>query len=572
MENTERTDVLVVGAGPTGLTLAYQLKRLGVDFRIIDKNPKPSTTSKAIGLQYRVSEVLSWMGLAEKFLARSATSQKVNMYAGGEHVLQLNLGGLDTGIGKDAFAPRMMMIPQSETEALLIEALEEQGGHVERGAAFLGFEQDDERVVSHIQRADGSAELIESRYLVSCEGAHSLVRKQAGISFAGETYPFAFVMADVELDWDRSRDEIYSWLHEEGTFSAGPLPGNKWRLFVEMGEGERIPEVTLELVQQLLAERTGDRRTRASNPTWLSEFRINSRMVDRFREDRVFLAGDAAHVHSPSGGQGITTGMQDAYNLSWKLAQVLNEGAPDELLDTYGEERLPVARSVLATTERNTGILFPRSRLGRIFRNAVLLPLLRSHKVQGRLVRKMSQLDMNYRGLGLSVHREAGGPFSRARSRTRVRAGDRTPDVVFRDAGTGGRISLFALLGYSRPVALIGQDQTTDEERVDRLTAALGRLGIESCLVTREGFRGEASGASCLVDVHGDFGRLYGAEGEFLYLIRPDGYVGLFQSPVDERVLRAYVAKLRPASVVADAFGAPARRWPTPTAGPWEVR
>jgi 2-polyprenyl-6-methoxyphenol hydroxylase-like FAD-dependent oxidoreductase len=551
---TTRTDVLVVGAGPTGLTLALQLRRLGVGFRLLDKNPKPSTTSKAIGLQYRVSEVLSWMGLADEFLAESATSQKVNMYATGGAddgpILQLNLGGLGIGGGKDAFVPRMMMIPQSETERLLIEALEERGGNVERGATFLGFEQNDERVVSRVRRADGREERIGSRYLVSCEGAHSVVRKQAGISFAGETYPFAFVMADVALDWDRNREEIYSWLHEDGTFSAGPLPGNRWRLFIEVGE--RVPEVTLDLVQKLLTERTGDRTARVKNPTWLSEFRINSRMVDRFREGRVFLAGDAAHVHSPSGGQGITTGMQDAYNLSWKLAQVIRENAPDALLDTYGEERLPIVREVLGTTERNTALLFPRSRAGKLLRNTILLPLLRREGVQRKLVRKMSQLDMNYRGSSLSAGE--GGLLSRPRGRKgRVRAGDRTPDVVFRDAETGEKIPLFALLRGSRPIALIGGEAS--RETAERTIHALDRLGIEGfSVLPRGGAAGSSYPGTCLEDVYGDFRRLYGARGGFLYLIRPDGYAGLVQERMDVAALRAYLNRLFSADRVDAAF------------------
>ena len=363
-------------------------------------------------------------------------------------------------------------------------------------------------------------------------------------------------MADVELDWGRTREEIYSWLHEKGTFSAGPLPSNKWRLFIEIGQGESVPEVTLELLQRLLAERTGDRTTRASNPTWLSEFRINSRMVDRFREGRVFLAGDAAHIHSPSGGQGITTGMQDAYNLSWKLAQVINEGAPDELLDTYGEERLPVARSVLETTERNTAILFPQSRLGKLVRNAVLLPLLRREWVQRRLVRKMSQLDMNYREASLSVDEDTDDLFSRLLERIRgrgVRAGDRTPDVVFRDERTGETTSLFALLRRSRPVVLIGGEGM--DEKARRPIAALDSLGIDCFLVMPQGTAGRSSrSAASLQDVYGDFRRLYGTPDEFLYLIRPDGYVGLSQRPVDEHALRLYLEKLFPADRVRDTF------------------
>ena len=411
MNRAKATDVLVVGAGPTGLAFAYHLRRLGVSFRIIEKNPEPSTTSKAIGLQYRVSEVLNWMGLFARFLARGVTGTGLNFYTSGEQILHLKLDRLDGMSGRGAFEPRSIVIPQSVTEALLIEALGERGVEVERSTSFVEFIQDSDRVVSRIRGADGGEELVESRYLVSCEGPHSVIRKQAGLSFAGKTYPVSYFMADVELDWVASRNDVHVWIHEDGMFSAIPLPGERrWRLFVESGKQvqEGATEVTLDLVRRLMAERTGDNVTRASNPTWLSEFRISCRMVDRFSNGRVFLAGDAAHIHSPTGGQGIATGVQDAYNLAWKLELVLRGAASDSLLDTYTEERLPIVRRVLKTTDQTVSVFLAHGRARQLFRDRIFLPLLRRRAVQKRLTRRLAQLDMNYRGASLSEHQETG--------------------------------------------------------------------------------------------------------------------------------------------------------------------
>lgn len=562
MNPTKTVDVLIVGAGPTGLTLAYQLRRLGVSFRIIDRNPEPSTTSKAIGLQYRVSEVLTWMGLFDRFLARGVMGTGVNFYASGEQILHLSLDRLHGMSGSGAFEPKSIVVPQSVTEALLIEALGERGVEVERGATFVEFTQDHERVVSRVRHDGGGEERVESRYLVSCEGPHSLIRKQSGLSFEGKTYPVSYFMADVELDWAVSRGDVHVWIHEDGMFSAIPMPGDRrWRLFVESGKNveEGATEVTLDLVRRLMAERTGDRVTRASNPTWLSEFRISCRMVDRFGSGRVFLAGDAAHIHSPTGGQGITTGVGDAYNLAWKLDMMLRGAASDSLLDTYTEERLPVVRSALKTTDQTASIFLAHSRTRRLLRDRIVLPLLRSRAMQKRLTRRMSQLDINYRGASLSVHQET-GLFKRAR----VHAGDRTPDVVFRDARTGAETSLFALLGRSRLIALFGSGEdatgtSVRPARTERLMEAFRRLGVESFLVLPGSAQQPSDG---LIDVSGDFHRLYGARGEFLYLIRPDGYVGLFQRSIDERAVQAYMAKLFRTDAVDSAFSAQEARIP----------
>jgi 2-polyprenyl-6-methoxyphenol hydroxylase-like FAD-dependent oxidoreductase len=553
MTNHDHTEVLIVGAGPTGLVLAGQLARLGVSFRVIDKSPHPSTTSKAIGLQYRVSEVLDWMGLTDQFRTRGVTlTAGVSCYVKGAKLLTLRPGRLNARVGRDAFVPRALIIPQSETEAILGESLCERGGRVEWGTGFVDFNHVPGAVVSRLRRADGTETVVRSKYLVSCEGAHSLIRKQARFSFEGKTYPMKFFMADVELDWHYGRDEVHAWMHPDGVLAAMAMPGhNRWRLMIDSGKavGGGPAEVTLQLVQEILAARTGERDARAVNPTWLTEFKINCRMVDRFRNRRVFLAGDAAHIHSPSGGQGIVTGVQDAYNLAWKLGAVLRDGAPDRLLDTYGEERLPVAREVLRATDRNTNVFFATTTLTRLLRDHVILPVLRLPPMQERLVREMSQLDKNYRASSLSEHQDR----RLFKVGVRVRAGDRTPDVVFEDPATGCRTSLFRLLGRCGLLALVGPGRRADG-RTSRIVESLARLGVDAFAVTPAAGVPLPDGMPCLADVHGDFRRLYGARGEFVYLIRPDGHVGLFQCPINEDALKTYLARLRPAAEIDLAF------------------
>ena len=213
--------------------------------------------------------------------------------------------------------------------------------------------------------------------------------------------------------------------------------------------------MTLELVQNLMTERTGLADVKIVDPLWLSDFRINTRMVDRFRNKRIFVAGDAAHIHSPAGGQGIATGIQDAANLAWKLAACLRMGAPDELLDTYDEERKPIAREVLQRTSAVSSVLFALNPFARLFRQRLLAPILRRRYIQRRLAVKLSQLEMNYRGRTLST--DFGGMLSG----TPIRSGDRAPDVVF--IKNGERVTLFQLLRRHGMIALLGQDNGNDE-------------------------------------------------------------------------------------------------------------
>lgn len=536
--------VLIVGAGPNGLALACHLLRLGVPVRIIDKKPGPSTTSKAIGLQYRVSEVLACMGIVDRFIARGGEPTNVNMYAGKQRLVQLQFRGFGNASGRDAFAPRAIMLPQSETEEILLEVVRECGGSVEWNTEFLDFEQTPEGVTSRLRSPGGEEEQCTASWLVSCEGAHSVIRKQAGFSFVGKTYPLAFFMADVELDGPLDHGENHVWFHKDGSFAALPFPKpRRWRLFVEVPHQlDYLPEeLNLDAIRELMKQRIGDWGLTASNPTWISEFRIHCRMVDRYRKGRVLVAGDAAHIHSPTGGQGIVTGMQDVTNLAWKLERVL-KGAPQTLLDTYEEERLPKAREVLKKTNQVTETVFAApTTFTRLLRDLVILPILRNGWVQKKMFAKLAQLHVNYRGSRLSQHQDTRRWFGG----TRLRAGDRAPDVAFQKSVSGEITTLFQLLQSLRPVVLLGAGNGGDAlTRIERIRKMFAPLDMEAYLVLARGAEKSNIPPGSLVDVHGDFRRLYGMTGEFLCLVRPDDHLGLFQRPIDESALREYLKNL----------------------------
>ena len=537
------TEVLIAGAGPVGLALGLELQRSGIRFRIVEKKPVRSTTSKALGLQPRLTEVFAILGIDKEFAARGfGDIRAVNARSGAKKLLTIPVRPPANQAGRDACQPRMLIIPQSVTEEILETALQRRGHVVERRRELVGFEQNTGGVDAVVRSEEGSEETIRAQFLVSCEGAHSIVRKQAGFSFSGATMPLRFLLADVTLDWDLPPNEVQVWFHRDGVFAALPFGAQKWRLIAERVEdpGEAAEDVTLALVQQLAVERTARKDIRVRDPLWLSDFRINARMVDRFRDRCLFVAGDAAHIHSPLGGQGIATGIQDATNLAWKLAAFLREGAPDSLLDTFDEERKPIARSVLRGTSAASNIAFAMNPIVRFVREQLVFPVLRTAFVQRRLIGKASQLEMNYRRGSLSAH------FDRPFTRVRVRAGDRIPDVVFKKGGD--KVSLFQLIGNGGMLALLGPCENNSE-----IARALATLHIRPFIILPADDKTLPD--EFLQDLHGDFARLYGPHGAFLYLIRPDGHVALFQQRAEPRELARYLKKVRGSEAVEKAFG-----------------
>ncbi|CAA9473050.1 MAG: hypothetical protein AVDCRST_MAG58-4068 [uncultured Rubrobacteraceae bacterium] len=556
------TDVLIVGAGPTGLTLACELLRRGVGCRIVDKAASPATTSRALGLQPRTLELFDAMGVVDRVLATGGAVTDANLYAGDRLLLTLSAAGLRN---LDTPYPRLWITPQASVERPLIERLLELGGTVERSRELEGFRQTDSSVIATVKHGDSyETEEILAGWLVGCDGARSRVRKALGVAFEGDTYEERFLLADADVDWSRERDRTHTWFPPDGMFTVFPLPGtSQWRIFAVL-EDETVPPLSLELFQRLLSERTGDVETPLSNPTWMSDFTINRRMVDRYRVERAFLAGDAAHVHSPFGAQGMNTGIQDACNLGWKLALVVQGEASERLLDTYEEERLPVARRVLAQTDTNTRVLLSDNPVMRFLRERVLT----LDRVQAYAARRSSQLFINYRSSSLSPSH--GGtriaksmsmpiPWARAsgtaglkdllRFRGGPRAGDRAPDGPSIRAASREKTSLFRefrVPGFSL-LLFDGMDHTetgyANLLEVARRVEGLPGNPIKTHLIVGadsapEGLDREGS---VLLDGSGSLHELYGASAESLYLVRPDGYVGFRGRPAEVEPLIEYL-------------------------------
>lgn len=562
-----KTEILIVGAGPTGLTMACELLRRGIPCRVIDKADAPAQTSRALGLLSRTLEVFQDMGIVEQVLARGLKVTGGNIYEGDKLILHLDLQD------PRAPCPYALILPQSGTEQFLTELLHRLGGAVERSRELVDFRQERDTVVAFVRDAGGEAGVVEeirASWLIGCDGAHSRVRKTLGLPFEGSTYEEEFLLADVDLDWSRSRDETHMWLHRDGPFGAFPLPGDRrWRLIAGIAaeEGEEVPQASLELFQRLLVKRTGDSRTTLGNPTWMSNFRIHRRIVTEYRQGRVFLAGDAAHIHSPLGGQGMNTGIQDAYNLAWKLALVIEGKAAPTLLDTYQEERLPVARRVLQATHTATNLLVSKNPALRFVRDHLLIQLLNLEVVQEVLLREASELSVNYRTSALSRSYE--GTLSEKTLlpdrrdekaslkdwldfRAAPRAGDRAPQGRCQRYPSRSETSLFEEFRGTKSILLLfdGLAQTKEgyEDLVDiarRVEALLGEM-VKSYIIVAGSDKPEFLDwdGPILLDPERELHTLYGAGAQSLYFIRPDGYIGFRSQPIEEEQLLDYLGKL----------------------------
>jgi 2-polyprenyl-6-methoxyphenol hydroxylase-like FAD-dependent oxidoreductase len=533
----EQLGVLIVGAGPTGLTLAAQLHALGAGVRIIDRQLDRAHESRALAVQPRTLEVLRALGISEQLVERGNDAVQLRLHFG-ERVVPIRL--FDVGLEDTAY-PFLLFVSQAETEAVLNEHLAERGIEVERGVELVSFSTGEHEVSCTLRHRGGSTEQVGARYLVGCDGAHSSVRQGAGIPFEGGRYPHTFALGDLEVDGDLERDAAHAFIGAAGILFFFPLgqPAS-WRMagmrptVPGANEHEREPvEPSLADLQAIADAFTGG-RLRLRDPVWLTYFRLHHRHATRYRAGRAFLAGDAAHVHSPAGAQGMNTGIQDAWNLGWKLALVERGLADHALLDSYEAERRPVGRLVLRLSDRATRIATSPSPLVRLMRTQVprLAPLaLRSKRGRSLVYRMLSQLAIHYRH---SSAVEEGQPGLRRGPK----AGDRLPDA--RIACDGQTLWLqealatptFHLLLCGSPVDWDGNQVAALQDRYAGLVA-VHRLAREAV-------------PGVLHDVDGQaFARL-GVERAAHLLVRPDGYVGYRGGGPDLNGLERYLARWLP--------------------------
>lgn len=560
MQNTP-VDVLIVGTGPTGLTMACELLRRGISCRILEKTAAAGTTSRAIGLQARSLEVFANMGIVEPALAQGITGIKVNSYSGDRCLFSLDFRFLaDDSIPY----PYGVLLPQNRTEQILLDLLHNRGGHVERLREVIDLRQESERVFATVKNLqDGTSEEIQASWLIGCDGAHSRIRKALGLAFEGSTYHEEYLLGDVDLDWQRSHSEVHVWLHPKGQLAAMPLPDNHWRLIADMPvlPGQEAPKASRELFQRLLRERAGDTTTTISKSIWMSNFQIHRRLVTSYRQQHVFLAGDAAHVHSPFGGQGANTGMQDAYNLAWKLALVIRGKASDALLDTYQEERRPVAQKVLSGTHSITRIFYQRNPLMHFLRDCVVIPLLKREGVQRHLLWEASELGIHYRFSTLSqAHQETYiARLTGKRGKIKApRAGDRAPDGHCLRLPEREETTLFQVFQNPAAHLLLFDGSIQTEANYAKLIQLARRVGelvkdeIKVHLVVSKEMSLDWEG-SLLLDAAQTVHAHYGVHVPSLFFIRPDGYIGLLCQPAQEQPLFEYLQRIFSPSSLARA-------------------
>lgn len=520
------TDALVIGAGPVGLTMAAELIRHGVSTRVVDSAIEPASTSRAIAVHSRTLELLELLDLTSEFLLHGVRLTSAEFHTEDGTPGRIRLDEID------APYPFILSLPQAVTERLLAQRLSQLGSVVER-VTFLSLKQSADEVTSTLLEEDGCVKTIRSRWVIGCDGAHSAVRHSLGLPFMGAPYPEQFLLADVKIVWELHANEVQAFFHRDGLLFAFPLPGDRHRIIAEISrepEHELSETPTFDELRRLFAKRVSA-PAELTDPVWISRFRIHHRVVNHYREQRVFVAGDAAHIHSPAGGQGMNIGMQDAINLAWKLG-LRNAGkANDSILDTYSEERRPVAHSVITLTDRLTTVGTLRSPFLQRVRNAAL-PLFASWGVlHHAFVNELSELKLNYRGSSIV---EGQGSFHGGAPHP----GDRAPLSKIGEGTLGG-----ILTGNCHHLLLFAGDRPHKEEL--SVFAAIRRdfAAVYPELIQVHTFVRSASTSTqdVISDSEGNVHRDYGADRPCLYLVRPDRYIAYRSAPPDDAAVHRFL-------------------------------
>ena len=568
----EKTKVLIVGAGPTGLTMAAELTRHSIPCRIIDRKSGVTDKTKALSVQSRTMEVFEDMGIVDEVLERGRIVSGFSFYNEDRRIFQVASGELDTPY------PFNMLYPQFETERSLYSHLNNLGTDVDWNTEILELEQEDEHLKVKLQDAEGNVEFLEPNYLIACDGGRSFCRKALDIKLEGETFDSEFLIADLTLDWANPpmKDEWHGYFTDQGFVLIASLDGkNSWRMVMEVpwdiqdeSDASHYEQPTFAEFQKMFEMLDPIPGLELSEPNWISRFRIHRRIIDRFRHSNVFFAGDASHLHSPAGGQGMNTGIQDAYNLAWKLALVYRGIARPELLDTYNAERYPLIKRQVQTTDAAFKMMLLRHPVSRAIRDRLASLLNNIEPVLNRMEQRASMITINYRNSPIvDEYRELplylGNPIKEIAEIEVWRdfgeaphAGDRAPDFAFNSNGIQKR--LFEIIrGTSYKLLMfVGNYDEPDfkEDFKQRYSLIEQKYGeaIDPVLIHMNELPFEVEEKISVVqDDEGELHQRYGAHSHCIYLIRPDGYIGYRSQPAKLDLFLEYCDRIFTETTIA---------------------
>ncbi len=519
-------NVLIVGAGPSGLFMAAELARQGLSLRIIDKVLTPSDKSRALAIQARTLEILYFLGIADRFISEGLKITHFSPISNQKKLTTLSFDRLDSPF------PFILSLEQNKTEALLASYLAEFDIKVERGVELLSFNQDEGTVTSILHNHEnGKQEEVKTDWLIGCDGPHSTVRKQLNLAFDGREFPDIFSLADVHVKWKYPPNQGMAFLDPRGILAAIPMKGEKrYRLIfqpprnkmnmknLQLIHGEVPGAPTLAEIEELVA-RIADPNVRLSDPLWIANFHVNSRIINNYREKRIFLVGDAAHIHSPVGGQGMNTGIQDAFNLGWKLGAIFRGKASPSLLDSYEFERKVVGKALLRGTEKITDLIFLHSKLLIILRNFILCQITKFASIRHRIISNISQIAIHYPTSEWVVERAKGAPG--------ILAGYRGRDAKLFSQNQS--TSLFALWQKSKNMKIL---VIKEKKGMDAFISSLERIEGVEVYILPDAFE----------DRDKEIERRYGMN--LIYVIRPDGYIGYRGLLNDQDSLKDYLKNL----------------------------
>jgi 2-polyprenyl-6-methoxyphenol hydroxylase-like FAD-dependent oxidoreductase len=536
--------VLIVGAGPTGLALAAQLLRFEVPFRIIDRSLDRVNESRALAVQARSVEILQTLGLADALVARGNRSARLMMHLDRDHAMPVNLAEFKR---RDTRFPFILFVSQSETEAVLGEHLLSHGVRIERATMLV--ELDAITGLCRIRHADGSDEELTVQFVAGCDGSHSTVRKLTGVAFRGDAYLQQFVLGDVEIDGPLEADTVHAFPGSGAVTLVVPLGSPRtWRVIAASADTSRVVQLSTSLAAEPLTREASLEKLQAivdiategilalKDPAWLADFYLHHRQAAHYRAGIAFLAGDAAHIHSPVGAQGMNTGIQDAWNLGWKLALVVRGQAHPALLDSYEAERWPIGRILLRTTDRLFSVFIraiSRSRVASVMRRRVVRHVapfvLRNERLRRAAFDFVSQLGIRYRR---SPVVEEGMPHLERGPK----AGDRLPDFeIERDGQTVYLQDLVASPGMH--LLLCGPADAWDRSQLAVLKERYARLLSIHFLVRRTNISAAVDRTSQTLAQLG-----VGDRNAAQYLVRPDGHIAFRCGSTDLAAIERYLA------------------------------